>query len=162
MTDATLATTGGQSVVVVGVDASTASLHALTEACKVVRVVGGSIVVVLAHHLPLLGGDPESDLALVATVEVSEEFARDVEAETLAVCLAAGVPATFVRREGDPARSIIDVAHETDARCIVVGSTIHGAIAGVLVSSVAEHLLHHSDRSLVIVRPRSNGDDGSA
>jgi nucleotide-binding universal stress UspA family protein len=140
------------AVVVVGVDGSLASLHALRQAATVVRAIGGRIVVLYAWAIPTLAGEsPGQDLALL--VDTVDELEQTAEADALAVCSQAKVPATFMRREGDPARSIIDVAHEVGAVCVVVGATIHGAIASLVLSSVAERLLHHCDVSLVIVRP---------
>jgi nucleotide-binding universal stress UspA family protein len=143
----------GQSVVVVGVDGSPASIHALRQAATVVKALGGRIVVVYARQIPLLAAEPASGEILGMSIEVAEDLEHSAEADALAVCSHAEVPATFVRCDGDPGRSIVEVAHEVGASCVVVGATIHGAISSLFLSSVAEYLLHHCDLSLVIVRP---------
>lgn len=40
---------------------------------------------------------------------------------------------------------------ETDAAVIVVGWSHHGAIAGTLTGSAAEHLVHHGRRPVLVV-----------
>jgi nucleotide-binding universal stress UspA family protein len=144
----------GGAVVVVGVDGSSASLHALRQAATVVKAVGGRIVVVYAWSFPIFVAEPLGpEVGLL--FDAAEDVGHTAEADVLAVCNQAEVPASFIRCEGDPGRSIIDIAHQLDASCVVVGATIHGAIASLFLSSVAEYLLHHCDLSLVIVRPES-------
>ena len=143
------------AVVVVGVDDSPASLHALRQAATIVKAVGGRIVIVFSRQMPLIASEIASATAFVEIDSANDEIEHASEADALAVCSSAGVPATFVRCDGDPGRSIIDVAHDVDASCVVVGATIHGAISSLVFSSVAEYLLHHCDLSLVIVRPAS-------
>jgi nucleotide-binding universal stress UspA family protein len=36
---------------------------------------------------------------------------------------------------------------------VALGATIHGQIAALLVSSVAEYLLHHCQLPLLVIRP---------
>jgi nucleotide-binding universal stress UspA family protein len=144
---------GTAPVVVVGVDGSPTSVHALRQAAAVVKALGGSIVAVYVRQLPFLASDPAGGSTLEIVTGVADDLEDSAEADAVAVCRSAGVPATVVRRDGDPGRVIIDAAQEFDASCVVVGSTIHGSISSLLLSSVAEYLLHHCDRSLVIVRP---------
>ena len=42
----------------------------------------------------------------------------------------------------EPADLIADVAHESDADLIVVGTRGHGRVAGMLLGSVTQRLLH--------------------
>jgi nucleotide-binding universal stress UspA family protein len=141
------------AVVVVGVDGSEPSLHALRQATIVVKAIGGRIVLVYARQLPIMVGDVGDITALPEVLKAEDEIGQEAERDALSVCNRAEVPAEFIRCDGDPGQSIIDVAHEVDAACIVVGATIHGKISSLFLSSVAEYLLHHSDLSLVIVRP---------
>jgi nucleotide-binding universal stress UspA family protein len=50
-----------------------------------------------------------------------------------------------------PARSLIDQARE--AQLVVVGSRGRGQVAGLLLGSTSQALLHHAPCPLVIVRP---------
>jgi nucleotide-binding universal stress UspA family protein len=141
------------AIVVVGVDGSGASIHALRQATTVIKALGGRIAVVYAWAVPTLAADAFSAPDMGVLADAAQETARAAEREALAVCGQVGVEATFIRCDGDPGRAIIDVAHELDASCVVIGATIHGPIASVFLSSVAQYLLHHCDISLVIVRP---------
>jgi nucleotide-binding universal stress UspA family protein len=144
-----------KAVVVVGVDGSPASLHALREATPIVKVIGGRVVVVFARPRPVVVDETTGSAAVALTAEAADEIEQQAEAEALAVCSSAGVAASFIGCDGDPGRSLIDVAHEVGASCVVVGANIHGAISSLFLSSVAEYLLHHYDLSLVIVRPEA-------
>jgi nucleotide-binding universal stress UspA family protein len=143
----------GGAVVVVGVDGSQASLYALRQATTVVKAVGGRVAVVYAKTMPTMGADALGAADMSALADAADESAHAAERDALAVCGQAGVEASFLCCDGDPGRAIIDVAHEFDASCVVVGATIHGPIASLFLSSVAQYLLHHCDISLVVVRP---------
>ncbi|GIE29728.1 hypothetical protein Ait01nite_027730 [Actinoplanes italicus] len=43
----------------------------------------------------------------------------------------------------------------TGAQLLVVGSRGHGAVSGLLLGSVSQHLLRHSACPVVVVRPRT-------
>jgi nucleotide-binding universal stress UspA family protein len=144
----------GGAVVVVGVDGSQASLYALRQATTVVKAIGGRVAVVYARTMPTMAGDALSAADMGVLADAAEASAHAAERDALAVCGRAGVDASFISCDGDPGRAIIDVAHEFDASCVVVGATTHGPIASLFLSSVAQYLLHHCDISLVIVRPQ--------
>ena len=66
---------------------------------------------------------------------------------------------TDVRSEsvvlGGPARSLADVAGETGADLIVVGTRGHSALAGVILGSVTQKLLHLATCPVLCVRHRA-------
>jgi nucleotide-binding universal stress UspA family protein len=53
---------------------------------------------------------------------------------------------------GDPAQQIIAVAKNRQADLLVVGSRGHGALAGLLLGSVAQKVISHADCPVVVVR----------
>jgi nucleotide-binding universal stress UspA family protein len=55
-------------------------------------------------------------------------------------------------REGDPADTLIDIAHEQNADLIAVGARGHSALRRFALGSVSAKLSHHSPTSLLIVR----------
>jgi nucleotide-binding universal stress UspA family protein len=59
---------------------------------------------------------------------------------------------------GGPARSIADVAKETGADLIVVGTRGHSALAGVFLGSVTLKLLHLAGCPVLCV-PKPHGED---
>jgi nucleotide-binding universal stress UspA family protein len=65
------------------------------------------------------------------------------------------VPVQCVVAAGSPARSLLEVAR--DAQLVVVGSRGRGGVAGMLLGSTSQALLHHSPCPVAVVRP----DNGS-
>ena len=59
---------------------------------------------------------------------------------------------TVLCEEGDPARRILEVAEREKADLIVIGRRGLGGLKGLLVGSVSNKVLHHSDCSCVIVK----------
>jgi nucleotide-binding universal stress UspA family protein len=64
----------------------------------------------------------------------------------------AGLSVEKYAREGDPARTLIDVAEETGADMIVVGAHGNAGDKRFHVGSAATKLSHHAPTSLLIVR----------
>lgn len=65
-----------------------------------------------------------------------------------------GVAWTLRAAEGEPALALTDVAEETDARMIVVGTRDSGVLASIaefLSGSVAVHLAHRQHRPVLVV-----------
>lgn len=56
-----------------------------------------------------------------------------------------------------PAREIAEVARETGADLIVVGTHGHGAIPGILLGSVTQRLLHYASCPVLVVPPAAQG-----
>jgi nucleotide-binding universal stress UspA family protein len=64
----------------------------------------------------------------------------------------AGVPFIFHIGVGDPAQIIAHYAHEKQCDQIIMGTRGHGAIAGLLVGSVATKVLHLTDVPVLLVK----------
>lgn len=144
--------TSGRNVVI-GVDGTDLSMQALRHIASVIPVLGAKAVVVFVRHMPVTAAEPGSEGAVVAVLDSLDELEREVREEVTRLFAGTSVSWSLEVRNGDPADEILDVAHGCDAVCVAIGSTIHGAVSSLLVSSVAQHLLHHSDISLVIIRP---------
>ena len=72
--------------------------------------------------------------------------------EALALAEQAGVPARGELVEGRPSSGLVDLADETDAQMIVVGSYGEPPLKGALIGSTAHKLLHLSERPVLVVR----------
>lgn len=144
-----------EKTIVIGVDGTGPSLEALTSTAAVAAALAVRVVVVFVRHLPPLAADPASGQAIAAMGDALDELEQETRDAAKEVLDKAGVPYVFERRVGDPGHEIIESAHEHNASLVVVGATIHGAVSSLLLSSVAEHLVHHCDVSLVIVRPKA-------
>ncbi len=65
-----------------------------------------------------------------------------------------GIAHTVAIVEGDARTALLDAAHEYTADLLVVGTRGHGAIAKLLLGSVAASLIRHSDLPITVV-PRA-------
>ncbi|HUZ21229.1 MAG TPA: universal stress protein [Acidimicrobiales bacterium] len=144
---------GKAGAVVVGVDGSESSLCALRHTAWVASAVGARLVVVYVRHLPNIAPGPVAGDAVAILEQTADDLERSTESQVAAALAAAGVDWRFEVRDGDPAHEILQVGHDAEAACIVVGAATHGPVSSVVLGSVANHLLHHSDISVVVVRP---------
>jgi nucleotide-binding universal stress UspA family protein len=142
--------------VVIGVDGTDLSMAACEHVAGMVAAFGARAIVVFVKHIPAAAAEPDALVAIGAVMEGLDELESQVRAQLEAMFAGTSVPWSLEVRSGDPADEIIAVAHEHNAVLVAVGATIHGAFASLLLSSVAEHLLHHSDVSLLVVRPEKN------
>jgi nucleotide-binding universal stress UspA family protein len=78
--------------------------------------------------------------------------AADVLARAERRLVEAGFTVEKSAREGDPARTIIEVANENGAGMIVVGAHGNAGDKQFHIGSVASKLSHHAPTSLLIVR----------
>jgi nucleotide-binding universal stress UspA family protein len=134
--------------IVVGVDGSPSSIHALEWAIHQAELTGGVIDAVIAWHFPANYGMPVADVPDVAG------FA----AETLNKAIAEArqtseVDIRPVVAEGNAAQVLLDLAEGADL--LVVGSRGHGGFAEALLGSVGQHVVHHAPCPVVVIRDRA-------
>jgi len=121
--------------IVVGVDGSPSSRHALRWAARQAQFLGGRLEVVTTWELPTSFGfvppyPPDFNPAADAERAAEEELAAvlvdypDVVGHTTVV-------------EGHPAPILIDLSRDADL--LVLGSRGHGEFAGMLLGSVSQH-----------------------
>jgi nucleotide-binding universal stress UspA family protein len=126
------------SKIVVGVDGSDGSDRAVAAASDVAKRDGASVVLVHVVERIAAKGD-------MAPLRADEPAVKEGIEKQAADLREAGIDAD-VRFEavilGGPARTIADVADETGADLIVVGTRGHSALAGVILGSVTQKLLH--------------------
>jgi nucleotide-binding universal stress UspA family protein len=64
-----------------------------------------------------------------------------------------GFDATARTAQGKVWRTIVDVAAEIDARAIAVGTRGHAGLQSLMIGSVANGVVHHSDRPVLVIPP---------
>jgi nucleotide-binding universal stress UspA family protein len=134
-------------VIVVGHDGSDGARRALERAVELGRAAGGARIVVALIEQEIVGkgGSPVP----IAAEELEADVRREVEAHA-----ADGLEVTFDRHSsvlGGPAPALVDVAHEAGADVIVVGTRGRTMLAGLLVGSTAQRLLHVSDLPVLVI-----------
>jgi nucleotide-binding universal stress UspA family protein len=99
-----------------------------------------SVVSVVPVHTGRAPIDPWDDRGVHAT--------ELVEAKDL--LMKAGIEPQLLEPAGDPARKIEEIAREGDFDTIVVGSRGLGALERALQGSVSEHVVAHTDATVVV------------
>jgi nucleotide-binding universal stress UspA family protein len=119
-------------------DGSEAADRALPTALELTAEANGRLLVVHANER--LGGRVGGAPVLADEEDLQSEFVSKVND-----LVDSGVNASFHVVSGlniDPADLIADVAKESNADLIVVGTRGHGRVAGMLLGSVTQRLLH--------------------
>jgi nucleotide-binding universal stress UspA family protein len=137
--------------VVVGIDGSDTSRAALRWAVGEARLRQASLDVVLAWHLPYVGGYPYTGASF--DPGYLEEGARTTLDEFVDGTDTTGLPRPPDRilSLGDPASALVDIADGADL--VVVGSRGLGGFTGLLLGSVSHHVAHHAPCPVVIIPP---------
>jgi nucleotide-binding universal stress UspA family protein len=130
-------------------DGSSHAEDALPFARELVKLTGAKLVVVHADEV-FVGGRASGDTVIADEPELTaqiREQAAQLEADGFDVDVR-----IEVGREG-PAKLIAQAADEVGADLIVVGTRGHGPLAGALIGSVAQHLLHDAHCPVFAVPP---------
>jgi len=135
-------------VIVVGVDGSEPSKHALAWAAEEARLRGASLRVVTAWHIPTV--IYPSDIDSYATEPEAARVRLDGE---IAEILGPHPDITVSRivDVGPAARLILQ--HAEDASLVVVGWRGHGGFGGLLLGATSSQIAHHATCPVTIVRP---------
>jgi nucleotide-binding universal stress UspA family protein len=136
--------------IVVGVDGSPSSVHALEWAIHQAELTGDVIDAVNAWHFPNDYGMPVGDLPDFAGLGAEILDKAIAEARNATGQAAAEIHPHVV--EGNPAQALLDLAKGADL--LVVGSRGHGGFTGALLGSVSQHIVHHAPCPVVVVRGR--------
>jgi nucleotide-binding universal stress UspA family protein len=146
--------TGG--AIVVGVDGSPSSEHAVTWAAEEAGLRHQDLT--LVHAQKRIAADELAWLASagIPSRQVNEQVRADAEAvveraRALAADRTPGLPIETVVADQDARRLLLDVG--SGAEMTVVGTRGHGRVVGLLLGSVSSALVRHSQRPVAVVRP---------
>lgn len=134
--------------IVVGVDLSPESLHALDLAVAVGAPHGAALRIVHVHPRPLTLG--VSPLAAAEYEKAQSEIDDAVKSEAAKRLDQYEGRWDFVTRHGHAGHEILAEAEERDVDLIVVGHRSHGPLHDALLGSVATSAVHHSRRSILV------------
>jgi len=140
----------GRSILV-GSDFSPESDRALDVASEVARALGCPVEVVHAHQPGTYALAPPVDVVTFPEDGAELAHVRHQLDDRLAGLAAAGIPATDDVLTGEPARAILDKAQQKDPLLIVVGSHGRTGLSRLIMGSVAERVVRHADRPVLVV-----------
>jgi len=141
--------------VVVAVDFSEHATRAVQAAIELAKRYDASLHLVHAYHMPVLVGMPD-EVALPPDfwTGVKEAASKRLD-QVIANVRSAGVRVTAHLREANPSDAILDVARETGADLIVMGTRGLTGLKHVLLGSVAERTLRLAPCSVLTVKSES-------
>ncbi len=154
-----MAAVRGISRLVVAVDGSEHSLHAVQWAIRMARGMSSEVVAVFAVRPPTYFDTGYS--APIIPVEYDqgwrEAIKKEFEEEWCKPLREAGVGYRAVMRDGRPASVVNEVAEEVDADVVLVGRRGRGGVAELLLGSVSHEVVLQSRRPVLVVSSAPNG-----
>jgi nucleotide-binding universal stress UspA family protein len=144
-------TTPAAQHVVVGVDGSTESVHALRWAASYASATGASVTAMLSWHYPSAVGTAPGYAPREISAEVRESMQEVLDKATGEV-FGSPAPASVTTKVayGHPANTLVEESEHADL--LVVGNRGHGKFTGMLVGSVSIHCVSHALCPVVVVR----------
>jgi nucleotide-binding universal stress UspA family protein len=136
--------------IVVGVDGSEPSIRALKFAASLVGDIrDGKLVVAHARYVPSLWAPahvPEAEFSDL--LDEAERFVRETAGRVLDK---RDVRWSIESREGEPSQVLRDIAHESNARFVVIGRSGWSTVQELLLGSVSNRLVHRADVNVLLV-----------
>ena len=130
--------------IVVGVDGSTGSHRALQWSSGIAEITGAEILCVHAfEYVPMRGAESNEVLLAEARGELDGRWTSDLRD--------GAVRYRTILDTKDPRMLLNEVASESKADVIVVGSRGHSQVAELLLGSVASFLTHHAEVPVVVI-----------
>jgi nucleotide-binding universal stress UspA family protein len=140
--------------IVVAADGSPASSRGLEQVADLASRVGAKVVVVFVRHLPATAvmAPGMADSMMVQTLDEQEAEVRQEAARDLA---GSGVEWEMVIRAGSPGEEIVQVADESAADLVVVGSNRHSSLHNLFLGSTAAYLAAQSQAPVLVMRSKA-------
>jgi nucleotide-binding universal stress UspA family protein len=133
------------SGILVGYDGSDCAKRALEVGLDVAKVYGEKVVIAFGYEINQVAGEVRDYAAALRDLAESRlKEGRELAAGT-------GIEVEAVIIEEAPAKALLQLAEERDARVIVVGTRGESPIRGALLGSTPHKLLHISDRPVLVV-----------
>ena len=135
--------------IVVGMDGSEESIHALRMAARLAGLLGCRIEALIVWEYPAMLATPFPTAEFSPRVEAEEALAEAVGA----AFEGAGIPEGLTQEAvaGQPARVLMEASR--GAEMLVVGNRGRGGFAGLLLGSVSTALASHAYCPVLIARP---------
>jgi len=142
--------------ILLGTDGSAASEHAATLAVGLARTHGARLTALyVVDPYPYLGIGETNPMGFQAYMAAAQQHAAQAHAKVEALCKRSDPPVNLeVRLVEDVTamRGIVDMAQETQADLVVVGSHGRTGISRLMLGSVAAQVVAHSPVPVLVVR----------
>jgi nucleotide-binding universal stress UspA family protein len=133
------------SGIVVGYDGSDCAREALRVGMEIGKVFDEKVTIAFGYEVNRMAGEVADYAASV------RELAQKQLTHGVHQAQAAGVEVEAVIIEDAPAKALVELAAERDARVIVVGTRGESPFHGALIGSTAHKLVNLSDRPVLVV-----------
>lgn len=144
--------------IVVGIDGSEGSRHALEWAARQAGYTGATLEAIIAWDYPATYGwvpVPPEDYALGEYAEkaLNETIDAVLGTDSTESTNSAGTPVKIERRvvQGHAAEVLVNASE--GAELLVVGSRGYGGFADALLGSVSTYAVHHAHGPVTVIRP---------
>ena len=134
----------------VATDGSEYSKRALKTALELARKFNSEVELLFVMHMPIMY-DYSAYNYIVSPEQIEEEGELALGA-TLEGIDISNVTLSKKKIQGDPAKVILQELEDQDFDLVVMGSHGYGAIAGSILGSVSQKVLHGAKRSILIVK----------
>lgn len=142
--------------ILLGTDGSAASEHAATLAVGLARTHGARLTALyVVDPYPYLGIGETNPMGFQAYMAAAQQHAAQAHAKVEALCKSAVPPVNLeVRLVEDVTamRGIVDMAQESHADLVIVGSHGRTGISRLMLGSVAAQVVAHSPVPVLVVR----------
>jgi nucleotide-binding universal stress UspA family protein len=137
--------------ILVALDGSPSAESALGAALDIARLTGGSLTLMAVSPLPVFYGGSFGPVG--QAIEASLEYFRGVLEAAKKRAEGAGVPSVkTVLREGAVVDQLVAHIEESRPDLVVMGARGLSTSQRLLLGSISEGVLHHTSRSVLIVR----------
>jgi len=142
--------------ILLGTDGSAASEHAATLAVGLARTHHAKLTALyVVDPYPYLGIGETNPMGFQAYMAAAQQHAAQAHAKVEALCKRSEPPVDLVVRlveDVTAMRGIVDMAQETHADLVVVGSHGRTGISRLMLGSVAAQVVAHSPVPVLVVR----------
>jgi nucleotide-binding universal stress UspA family protein len=136
--------------IVLAVDGSDISKKAAKKAFSLAKVTGIDVTAIHVVHVPAYAVPTPQTAYMSDIANTMKENGKKILDETAKIGTDIGVKVEKELVEGIPDDEIIKMAKKDDL--IIMGCKGHSVFGRILIGSVSEKVLHHSDATVMIVR----------